>query len=148
MDKPTSPSLYPQDPHYNPNTQKQQLLLPTQPNKSSPKATPSGYMPGPGGHPNMMGHSAPGPPLSHPPTPGSQAPPTMLNYNNTKPLSHFEAGPGPGPPRPPPNTQSQNKAVLLSLLRQQQQNKQKNSMNFRQHIPHTQVRNSHQSDEQ
>ncbi|XP_031697869.1 mastermind-like protein 1, partial [Anarrhichthys ocellatus] len=120
MDKQTSPSLYPQD--FNPNTQKQ-LLMPGQPNKGPPKP----------GYPNMMGH-----PTSA--APGAQATAAMLNYNNTKPLSHFEAGPG--PPRPP-NTQSQNKAALLTLLRQQQQIKQKNSMNFRQHITHTQVRETH-----
>ncbi|XP_067454306.1 mastermind-like protein 1 isoform X1 [Thunnus thynnus] len=134
MDKPTSPSLYPQD--FNPNAQKQ-LLMPNQPNKGSPKAGAGSYMPGPAGHPNMMGHPAPGPPLSHPPAPGAQASAAMLNYNNTKPLSHFEAGPG--PPRPP-NTQSQNKAALLSLLRQQQQIKQKN---FRQHLSHTQDQNTY-----
>ncbi|XP_071313990.1 mastermind-like protein 1 isoform X2 [Trachinotus anak] len=137
MDKPTSPSLYPQD--FNPNAQKQ-LLMPSQPNKGSPKAGASSYMPGPGGHPNMLGHPTSGPPLSHPPAPGAQATAAMLNYNNTKPLSHFEAGPG--PPRPP-NTQSQNKAALLTLLRHQQQTKQKNSMNFRQHIPHTQDQNNY-----
>lgn len=136
MDKSTSPSLYPQD--FNPNAQKQ-LLMTGQPNKGSPKAGAGSYMPGPSGHPNIMGHPTSGPPLSHPPAAGAQAPGGMLNYNNTKPLSHFEAGPG--PPRPP-NTQSQNKAALLTLLRQQQQIKQKNSMNFRQHIPHTQVRNT------
>uniref|UniRef100_A0A3Q4AM82 Neurogenic mastermind-like N-terminal domain-containing protein n=1 Tax=Mola mola TaxID=94237 RepID=A0A3Q4AM82_MOLML len=128
IDKPTSPSLYPQD--FNSNTQK--LLMPGQPNKASPKAGASSYMSGPTGHHNMLGHPASGPPLSHPPAPGAQASATMLNYNNTKPLSHFEAGPG--PPRPP-NTQ--NKAALLTLLRQQQI-KPKNSMNFHQHIPHTQ----------
>ncbi|XP_035525317.1 mastermind-like protein 1 [Morone saxatilis] len=139
MDKPTSPSLYPQD--FNPTAQKQ-LLMPAQPNKGSPKAGAGSYMgPGPAGHPNMLGHPTPGPPLSHPPAPGSQASAAMLNYNNTKPLSHFEAGPG--PPRLP-NAQNQNKAALLTLLRQQQQIKQKqNSMNFRQHIPHTQDQNNY-----
>ncbi|XP_053285175.1 mastermind-like protein 1 [Pleuronectes platessa] len=139
MDKPTSPSLYPQD--FNPNAQKQ-LLMPGQPNKGPPKVGPGGYMPGHGGHPNMLGHPTSGPPLGHPQAPGPQAQAAMLNYNNTKPLSHFEAGPGPGPPRPP-NTQSQNKAALLTLLRQQQQIKQKNSMNFRQHIPHAQDQNNY-----
>lgn len=129
MDKPTSPSLYSQD--FNSNGQKQLLM----PNKASPKAGAGAYIAGPSAHHNMLGHPASGPPLSHPPTPGTQASAAMLNYNNTKPLSHFEAGPG--PPRPP-NTQSQNKAALLNLLRQQQVN-QKNNM-FRQHIPHTQVR--------
>ncbi|XP_029367667.1 mastermind-like protein 1 [Echeneis naucrates] len=133
MDKPTSPSLYSQD--FNPNAQKQ-LLMPGQPNKGSPKAGAASYMPGPGGHPNMMGHAPSGPPLSHPPAPGAQAPAAMLNYSNTKPLSHFEAGPG--PPRP---LNTQNKAALISLLRQQQI-KQKN-MNYRQHIPHTQDQNNY-----
>ncbi|CAK6979825.1 mastermind-like protein 1 [Scomber scombrus] len=137
MDKPTSPSLYPQD--FNPNAQKQ-LLMSGQANKVSPKAGAGGYMPGPAGHPNMLGHPAQGPPLSHPPAPGAQVTAAMLNYNNTKPLSHFEAGPG---PRGPPNTQSQNKAALLSLLRQQQM-KQKTNMNFtRQHLPHTPDQNSY-----
>uniref|UniRef100_A0A3P8S141 Mastermind like transcriptional coactivator 1 n=1 Tax=Amphiprion percula TaxID=161767 RepID=A0A3P8S141_AMPPE len=137
MDKATSPSLYPQD--FNPNPQKP-LLMPGQPNKGSPKAGAGSYMQGPSGHPNMLGHLTSGPPLSHPPAAGAQAPTAMLNYNNTKPLSHFEAGPG--PPRPP-NAQNQNKAALLTLLRQQQQIKQKNSMNFRQHIPHSQDQNSY-----
>nr|XP_040030077.1 mastermind-like protein 1 isoform X2 [Gasterosteus aculeatus aculeatus] len=129
MDKPTSPSLYPQDF----NSQKQ-LLMPGQPNKGPPKAGAGSYMPGPAGHANVMGHPTPGPPIGHPPAPGSQSSAAMLNYNNTKPLSHFEAGPG--PPRPP-NTQNNGKAALLTLLRQQQI-KQKNSVNFRQHIPQDQ----------
>ncbi|XP_051810469.1 mastermind-like protein 1 [Acanthochromis polyacanthus] len=136
MDKPSSPSLYPQD--FNPQ---KQLLMPGQPNKGSPKAGAGSYMQGPSGHPNMLGHLTSGP-LSHPSAAGAQAPAAMLNYNNTKPLSHFEAGPG--PPRPP-GAQNQNKAALLTLLRQQQQQqiKQKNSMNFRQHIPHSQDQNSY-----
>lgn len=135
MDKPSSPSLYPQD--FNPNNPKQ-LMMPGQPNKGSPKAGTGSYMQGPGGHPNMLGHPASGAPLSHPALAGAQAPSSMLSYNNTKPLSHFEAG-GPGGPRGPPNTQSQNKAALLSLLRQQQM-KQKAGMPFRPHLPHAQVR--------
>ncbi|KAM3612267.1 uncharacterized protein V6R79_005748 [Siganus canaliculatus] len=138
MDKPTSPSLYAQD--FNPSGQKQ-LLMPTQANKASPKAGAGSYMQGPPAHHGMMGHPASGPPPSHPSAGG--APPTaaMLSYNNTKPLSHFEAGPG--PPRPP-NAQGQNKAALLTLIRQQQQQlKQKSSMNFRAHIPHTQDQNSY-----
>ncbi|KAM4555879.1 mastermind-like protein 1 isoform 1-T1 [Odontesthes bonariensis] len=135
LDKPTSPSLYSQD--FNPNVQKQ-LLMSSQPNKGSPKAGPGSYMQGPAGHPNMLGHLTSGPPLSHPPVPGPQASATMPNYNNTKPLSHFEAGPG-LPPRLP-NSQSQNKAALLTLLRQQPH---KNSMTFRQQIPHTQDQNSY-----
>ncbi|XP_038555027.1 mastermind-like protein 1 isoform X1 [Micropterus salmoides] len=139
MDKPTSPSLYPQD--FNPNAQKQRLM-PGQPNKGSPKAVASSYMPGPAAHPNMLGHPTSGPPLSHPPAPGAHASAALPNYNNTQPLTHFEAGPG--PPRPP-NTQSQNKAALLTLLRQQQKNRteNRNSMNFRQHIAHTQDQNTY-----
>ncbi|TNN35509.1 Mastermind-like protein 1 [Liparis tanakae] len=124
------PSLYPQD-----FPAQKQLLMPGPPSKGPPKAGPGGYLPG--GHPNMMGHPAPGPPLGRPPAPGAAAAAAMLNYNNTKPLSHFEAGPG--QPRPP-NGQNQNKAALLALLRQQQQSKQKSSMSFRQHLPHAQVR--------
>ncbi|KAK5924567.1 hypothetical protein CgunFtcFv8_017170 [Champsocephalus gunnari] len=126
LDKPSSPSLYQQD--FNPGAQKQLLM----PNKGPQKA---GYMSGPQ---NMMGHQVSGSPLGHPAPPGAQVTAAMLNYSNTKPLSHFEAAPG--PPRPQ-NTQSQNKAALLTLLRQQQQSKQKN-MNFR-HIPHTQDQNSY-----
>ncbi|XP_061832819.2 mastermind-like protein 1 isoform X1 [Nerophis lumbriciformis] len=142
MDKPTSPSLYPQD--FNPNAQKQ-LLMSGQPTKGSPKAAgANSYMPVGGGHPNMLGHPTQGPPLNHPPAPGAQAQAAMLNYNNTKPLSHFEAGPGLS--RAPIN-QNQNKAALLSLLRQQQQQqqqmKQKNNMNFRQHLTHSQDQNSY-----
>ncbi|KAM4732601.1 mastermind-like protein 1 isoform 2-T2 [Anableps anableps] len=137
LDKPTSPALYPPD--FNPNAQKQ-LLMPAQPNKGSPKAGGGSYMSGPPGPPNMLSHLSSGPPLSHPPAPGAQTPAAILNYKNTIPLSHYEAGPGgPGPPRPP-NNQNQDKAALLNLLRQQQQ--QKSSMNFRQHLPHAQDQNN------
>ncbi|KAM6924234.1 mastermind-like protein 1 [Xenentodon cancila] len=120
MDKPTSPSLYPQD--FNSNPQKQ-LLMPTQANKSSPKTGAGSYMSGPPGHPNMLGQLTSGLPLSHTSTPGAQTPAAMLSYNNTKPLSHFEV----------PNAQNQNKEPLLALIRQQQL-KQKNSMNFPPHM--------------
>ncbi|KAF7658036.1 hypothetical protein LDENG_00018240 [Lucifuga dentata] len=142
IDKPTSPSLYTQE--FNPNAPKQ-LLMPGQSNKGSPKAGASSYMQGPAAHTNMLSHTASGPKLSHPVAPGAQGP-AMLNYNNTKPLSHFEAGgPGPRPSRPPnaqnvQNVQNQNKAALLSLIRQQQQMKQKNSMSF---CPHTQDQNTY-----
>ncbi|KAM9377419.1 mastermind-like protein 1 [Pholidichthys leucotaenia] len=135
MDKSTSPSLYPQD--FNPNPQKQLLM----PNKGSPKGGAGGYMPGGhGGHPNMLSHLNSGPTLRHPPAAGAQAPAAMPNYNNTKPLSHFE--PGPGPPRPT-NTQSQNKAALLSLIQQQQRIKQKSSVGFPQQLQHAQEQNSY-----
>lgn len=132
LEKSTSPSLYPQD-FPNPKT----LLMP---NKGSPKAgAPAGYMQ-PGGHANMLSHpAAPTGPLSHPPNPGAQA--AMLNYSNTKPLSHYEAG-APGAPRGPPATQNQNNQnqAILNLMRHQQMPKQRpTSMNFRpahhQHAP-------------
>lgn len=114
LEKPTSPSLYPSD-FQNP---KSLLMSGQQPSKGSPKANAPGTYIQPGGHP-MMGHGAPqSGTLSHQPVPGGQA--AMLDYNNTKPLSHFEAG----AQRGPVNTQSQNKAAMLNLLRQQQQQQQ------------------------
>ncbi|XP_052006340.1 mastermind-like protein 1 [Xyrauchen texanus] len=136
LEKPTSPSLYPQD-FPNPKT----LLIPgQQPNKGSPKAgTPAGYMQS-GGHGNMLSHSAaPTGPLSHLANPGAQA--AMLDYSNTKPLSHYEAG-MPGAPRGPLNTQNQNKQTqaFLNLMRHQQLQKQRpTGMNFRPtHLQHAQ----------
>lgn len=133
MDKSTSNSLYSQD--FNPNAQKQ-LVISSQPNKASPKAGASSFMPGSAGHPNMLGHPTSGPPLSHAPAAGAQAPAVMLNYNNTKPLSHYEAGPG--PPRP---TNQNQKVGLLSLI-QQQCRKEKP---YRPHMPHPQVRSTHET---
>ncbi|XP_028815403.1 mastermind-like protein 1 [Denticeps clupeoides] len=127
VEKSTSPSMFQQDFAKN-------LLMPgQQPNKGSPKAgTTGGYMQ-PGGHPNMHGHP-PGNALSHPPT---GAPAAMLDYNNTKPLSHYEAG-APGPPRGPAGA-GQNKAALLNLIRTQQAMKQKAGMAFRPtHMQHAQ----------
>lgn len=133
MDKSTNNSLYSQD--FNPNAQKQ-LVISSQPNKASPKAGASSFMPGSAGHPNMLGHPTSGPPLSHAPAAGAQAPAVMLNYNNTKPLSHYEAGPG--PPRP---TNQNQKVGLLSLI-QQQCRKEKP---YRPHMPHPQVRSTHET---
>lgn len=140
MDKPSSPSLYSQD---FPTGGQKQLLMGS---KASPKAGGVGgvgpYLAGPAGppapHHAMMAHPHP-----HP----AQASATMLSYSNTKPLSHFEAGPGglgagPGPPTRPPGGQGpQNKAALLSLLRQQQVKQKNSSSMFRQqhHPPHSQV---------
>ncbi|KAM8848024.1 mastermind-like protein 1 [Synchiropus picturatus] len=104
MDKPTSPSLFPQE--YNPK----QMLVPNAPAKCSPKAAVTSFLPRSGG-------------MGGPHTAAGQT--TTLNYNNTKPLSHFEAAPA--PLRPP---MTQNKVALLNLLRQQQQMKQKN-LNYR-----------------
>ncbi|XP_067312853.1 mastermind-like protein 1 isoform X2 [Pseudorasbora parva] len=118
LEKPTSPSLYPQD-FPNPKT----LLMP---NKGSPKAgTPAGYMQ-PAGHANMLSH----------PNPASQA--AMLDYSNTKPLSHYEAVAA-GAPRGPPNTQNKQNQAILNLMRQQQMQKQRSNLSFRpahlQHAP-------------
>lgn len=152
LDKPSSPSLYSQD--FTGGGQKQLLMS----SKASPKAGGVGGVGGVG--PYLAGPAGPPTPhhamMAHPHPHTAQASATMLNYSNTKPLSHFEAGPGglgagpgglgagPGPPSRPPGVQGpQNKAALLSLLRQQQV-KQKNSSNssmFRQqhHPPHSQV---------
>ncbi|XP_014054815.1 mastermind-like protein 1 isoform X1 [Salmo salar] len=142
LEKPTSPSLYPQD---FPNNPKPQLMMPGQPNKGSPKAVAGGYLQPGGPHTNMLGHPAQGPgaPLSHPAAagPGGLGS-AMLNYSNTKPLSHYEAA-AQGPPQGPPSAQSQNKAVLLSLLRQQQQMKQKQGLSFRPQLPHGQEQNAY-----
>lgn len=140
LEKPTSPSLYPSD-FQNPKS----LLIPgQQPSKGSPKASAPGAYMQPSGHP-MMGHGAAASgTLSHQPASAGQT--AMLDYNNTKPLSHFEAG----APRGPVNTQSQNKAAMLNLLRQQQQQQQHQQqmkpratgMQFRPptHLSHSQVR--------
>ncbi|KAM9740744.1 LOW QUALITY PROTEIN: mastermind-like protein 1 [Menidia menidia] len=108
LDKPS----YPQD---FPPGQKKLLLAPQ--TKGSPKG-PSGYLQGPPGH--MLGHA----PLGHAPPASASSP--MLTYNNTRPLSHFEAPPrGPGPPQARGGA-PQDKVALLSLIRQ------KNSLGFRQ----------------
>ncbi|XP_051513495.1 mastermind-like protein 1 [Myxocyprinus asiaticus] len=135
LEKPTSPSLYPQD-FPNPKTL---LMSGQQPNKGSPKAgTPAGYMQS-GGHGNMLSHpAAPSGPLSHPANPGAQA--AMLDYSNTKPLSHYEAG-MPGAPRGPPNTQNQNKQnqAIVNLMQHQLQKQRSTGMNFRPaHLQHAQ----------
>lgn len=111
MEKPTSPSLFPPD-FQNP---KPLLMSGQQPSKGSPKASAPGAYMQPSGHP-ILGHgTTTSGKLSHQAATGGQT--AMLDYNNTKPLSHFEAG----APRGPANTQSQNKAAMLNLLRQQQQ---------------------------
>lgn len=126
----TSSSLYPPD--FNPNAQKS-LMMPPQPNNGSPKSGTANYMPGSTGHPNILSSLTSGPPLSHPPAQGAQAPAARLTYNNTRPLTHYEVGPG---PLRAPNTASQEK-TLLNLVRQPQLSQ--TTMTFRHHIPHTQV---------
>lgn len=114
LEKPTSPSLYPMD-------------LP------NPKTL---LMPGILSHP-----AAPLAPLNHPPNPGGQA--AILDYSNTKPLSHYETG-APGAPKGPPTTQNQNKPnqAILNLMRHQQMQKQRPpGINFRPtHTQHPLVR--------
>lgn len=136
LEKPTSPSLYSQD-FPNPKT----LLMPgQQPNKGSSKPGASaGYMQS-GAHGNIISHSAaPTGPLRHPPNPGGQA--AMLDYRNTKPLSHYEAG-VPGAPKGPPTTQNKPNQTILNFMRHHQLQKQRpTGINFRPaHIQHPPVR--------
>ncbi|KAF7228710.1 mastermind-like protein 1 isoform X1 [Nothobranchius furzeri] len=127
-----SPSLYPPD--FTSNSSKQ-LLMPSQPNKGSPKSGAGSCMQGSTGHPNMLGSLTSGHPLSHPSGQGTQV---SLNFHNTRPLSHYEAGPG--PPRAP-NAQNQDKT--LGLVRPQQPQSKPNGINFLQHIPHSQDQNTY-----
>ncbi|XP_026877790.2 mastermind-like protein 1 isoform X1 [Electrophorus electricus] len=133
LEKPASPSLYPQD-FQNP---KSLLMAGQQPSKGSPKAgAPGGFMQ-PGGHPMLAHPTAPSGALGHPPGAGGQS--AMLDYSNTKPLSHFEAG-APGQPRGPAAPAPQNKAALLTILRQQQMKQRPTAMPFRPpaHMAHAQ----------
>lgn len=132
LEKPNSPSLYPQD-FPNPKT----LLIQGQhPNNGSSKpGTSAGCMQS-GGHSNILSHSAaPTAPLRHPPNPGGQA--AMLDYSNTKPLSHYKAG-VPGAPKGPPTNQKKTNQAILNLMRHQQLLKQRpTGINFRPvHIQH------------
>ncbi|KAI1898597.1 hypothetical protein AGOR_G00074030 [Albula goreensis] len=129
LEKPSSPALYQQD-----FTNTKQMLMPAPPNKSSPKAGAGPYMQ-PGGHPSMLSHPSPNTLAQNPA--GGQPP--MLDYTNTKPLSHYDGAQGPqGPP-----TSAQNKAALLSLIRQQQPMKPKAGLPFRPHLPHAQDQNAY-----
>uniref|UniRef100_A0A8D0H4U5 Mastermind like transcriptional coactivator 1 n=1 Tax=Sphenodon punctatus TaxID=8508 RepID=A0A8D0H4U5_SPHPU len=98
MENPTSPSVYSQD--FN----NQKLIMPNMANKSSPRA-------GGGYHVNI---------LSHPPNSVNQSPVTsqgsVLDYGNTKPLSHYKVECGQGVAVP-----GQNKAPMLAYLQQRQQ---------------------------
>ncbi|XP_064181930.1 mastermind-like protein 1 isoform X1 [Anguilla rostrata] len=122
LEKPSSPALYQQD---FPNAK--QLLMPAPPNKGSPKAGAGPYMQ-PGAHPNMLSHPPPNT-LSQNAAGGQ---PSMLDYANTKPLSHYDGAQGPQGP-----SSAQSKAALLSLIRQQPM-KQKAGLPFRPHLPHAQ----------
>ncbi|KAJ8405292.1 hypothetical protein AAFF_G00322830 [Aldrovandia affinis] len=122
LEKPSSPALYQQD-----FPSAKQLLMPAPPNKGSPKAAVGPYMQA-GGHP-------PPPPNALAQNPAGTGP-SMLDYTNTKPLSHYDGTQGPQGP-----ASAQNKAALLSLIRQQPM-KQKTGLPFRPHLPHTQQEQS------
>uniref|UniRef100_A0A8C8SGW7 Mastermind like transcriptional coactivator 1 n=1 Tax=Pelusios castaneus TaxID=367368 RepID=A0A8C8SGW7_9SAUR len=98
MENPTSPSVYQQD--FN----NQKLIIPSMANKSSPR-TGGNY------HVNM---------LSHQPTSLNQNPVnsqnSMLDYGNTKPLSHYKAECEQGV-----TVAGQNKTTILAYLQQRQQ---------------------------
>ncbi|KAG7465353.1 hypothetical protein MATL_G00175590 [Megalops atlanticus] len=123
LEKPSSPALYQQD---FPNAK--QLMMPTPPNKGSPKAGAGSYLQG-AGHSNMLSHAPPNA-LSQNAASGQSG---LLDYANTKPLSHYNGTQGPRGPPPP-----QNKAALLTLIRQQPM-KQKAGPPFRPHQPHPQL---------
>ncbi|KAM8974832.1 mastermind-like protein 1 [Pelodytes ibericus] len=97
MEKPTSPSVYQQD--FN-----NQKLMMQNMTKSSPRGGANYMQPN---HVNMIGHK---PPNSLNPAQVAGHNP-MLDYGNTKPLSHYEADCG----------QNQSKAVMLTYLQQRQQ---------------------------
>nr|XP_023698759.1 mastermind-like protein 1 isoform X2 [Paramormyrops kingsleyae] len=98
MEKPNSPALYQQD-----ISNPKQLMMPNPPHKNSPKGAES--------YPPAAGHSVPGQP-------------PLLDYNNTRPLSHFHGSRVPS--AAPLATSQQNKAALLS--------KPKAGLPFRSHL--------------
>ncbi|XP_041122815.1 mastermind-like protein 1 isoform X2 [Polyodon spathula] len=144
MEKSTSPPVYQQD-----FSNSKQMMLPNVLNKNSPKAAAAGYLQT-SPNPNVMAH----PPTSlNQNSVNSQA--SMLNYRNTKPLSHYELDHGPRVTQPP-----QNKAAMLAYLQQQQQRqqqlahlteeqkqmiKQKAGLPYRPTVPQTQDQNSVQT---
>ncbi|XP_044883897.1 mastermind-like protein 1 isoform X1 [Mauremys mutica] len=98
MDNPTSPSVYQQD--FN----NQKLIIPSMANKSSPRN-------GGNYHVNMLSHQSNS--LNQNPV-NSQG--SMLDYGNTKPLSHYKAECEQGVTVP-----GQNKTPMLAYLQQRQQ---------------------------
>ncbi|XP_034782510.1 mastermind-like protein 1 [Acipenser ruthenus] len=144
MEKPTSPSVYQQD-----FSNSKQMMMPNVLNKNSPKAAAAGYLQT-STNPNVM---------AHPPTSLNQnsvnSQVSVLNYRNTKPLSHYELDQGPRVTPP-----AQNKAAMLAYLQQQQQRqqqlahlteeqkrmiKQKPGLPYRPIVPQTQDQNSVQT---
>lgn len=98
MENPTSPSVY------QPDFNNQKLMMPNLGNKSSPRAGGS-Y------HVNILGHQQNS--LNQNPV-NSQG--SMLDYGNTKPLSHYKAECEQGVAVP-----GQNKAPMLAYIQQRQQ---------------------------
>lgn len=106
MEKPSSPLVYQQD--FN----NQKLIMPNMANKSSPRAS-GNYLQQ--NHVGMLPHQ--------PNTLNSNAVAgqnSMLDYGNTKPLTHYKADCGPGN-----SGQAPNKAAMLAYLQQQQQQQQR-----------------------
>lgn len=98
MENPTSPSVY------QPDFNNQKLMMPNLGNKSSPRA-------GGNYHVNILGHQQNS--LNQNPV-NSQG--SMLDYGNTKPLSHYKAECEQGVAVP-----GQNKTPMLAYLQQRQQ---------------------------
>lgn len=101
MEKPASPSGYKQD-----FTNSKLLMMPSV-NKSSPR--PGGPYLQPG-HSNLLSHQSPS--NLNPNPVNNQG--SMLDYGNTKPLSHYKADCGQGGPG-----SGQNKPALMAYLPQQ-----------------------------
>ncbi|NWR84919.1 MAML1 protein, partial [Furnarius figulus] len=98
MENPTSPSVY------QPDFNNQKLMMPNLGNKSSPRA-------GGNYHVNILGHQQNS--LNQNPV-NSQG--SMLDYGNTKPLSHYKAECEQGVTVP-----GQNKTPMLAYIQQRQQ---------------------------
>ncbi|NXP05521.1 MAML1 protein, partial [Thinocorus orbignyianus] len=98
MENPTSPSVY------QPDFNNQKLMMPNMGNKSSPRA-------GGNYHVNILGHQQNS--LNQNPV-NSQG--SMLDYGNTKPLSHYKAECEQGVTVP-----GQNKTPMLAYIQQRQQ---------------------------
>ncbi|XP_005995392.1 mastermind-like protein 1 [Latimeria chalumnae] len=137
MEKPNSPSLYQQD------LNSQKLMMTNMATKSSPRTGSNYLQPN---HLNMMGHGANG--MNQSPVSSQSG---VLNYGNTKPLTHFEVDCGQGTA-----PAAQSKVVTLSYLQQQRQQavshiteeqkrmlmKQKPGISYRPVVPHNQDQNA------
>ncbi|XP_075458157.1 mastermind-like protein 1 isoform X2 [Ascaphus truei] len=112
MEKPTSPSVYQQD--FN----NQKIMMPNMTNKSSPRGGGAYLQPN---HVGMISHQPSNNLNAAAAAAAAAGANAMLDYGNTKPLSHYEADCGPGVA-----AQNQNKTAMLAYLQQRQQ----------QHLPH------------